>query len=53
MNTHVNIEGEDGALEEGGGGGGGGGVNEAGVETLDPDEEDAETLEQAEEVYGW
>ena len=40
MNTHVGIEGEDGALEEGGGGG----VGEAGVETLDPDEEDAETL---------
>ena len=40
MNTHVDIEGEDGTLEEGGGGG----VDEAGVETLDPDEEDAGTL---------
>ena len=36
MNTHVGIEGG----EEGGGGG----VDEAGVETLDPDEEDAGTL---------
>jgi hypothetical protein len=51
MNTHVDIEGEDRTLEEGGRGGGG--VGEAGVETLDPAEEDAETLEQAEEVYGW
>ena len=50
MNTHVDIGGKDRALE---GGRGGGRVGEAGVETLDPAEEDAETLEQAEEVYGW